>query len=217
MFEENFINLSNSDKEDFRATVNHLMSHSFIVRDIFDPKEKIIKINPFYRYCERKFELIDEYLSYTGFTITKDIILGVIVLSNIDGENRIKIDRESSLILYVLRLIFENEKGESNQSSQGVYITTTTLCKTMLDLGVSLNAKKLTARGVSKPLKFLAKYNLINKVSGRYDEGTASFYILPSICYAVDNNKIQVMSDMIDRIKEEKNSINLEDMKGDFN
>src|SRR5574344_4726 len=110
MFDEKFEALSNADKEDFAMSINELLTHSFIVRDVFDAKEKIIKINSYYRFIERNFDLVDEYLSYIGYSIAKDIVLGVIILSNTYTENRIKIDREASLILYVLRLMYENLK-----------------------------------------------------------------------------------------------------------
>ena len=62
MFDEKFANINSSDKSMFQEVINHLLVHSFIVRDIFDNKEKIIKINPYYRFVERHFDLINEYL-----------------------------------------------------------------------------------------------------------------------------------------------------------
>ena len=43
MFDEKFANINSSDKSMFQEVINHLLVHSFIVRDIFDNKEKIIK------------------------------------------------------------------------------------------------------------------------------------------------------------------------------
>lgn len=216
MFEENYMALNTSDKRDFSLSINHLLSHSFIVRDLFDNKEKIMKINPYYRFMERNFELVDEYLEFIGYSITKDVLLGVITLSNTNTENRIKIDRETSLILYVLRLIYENQKNEANIDANGVYITTPLLIKSMIDFSISFPNKKLTGRLVGKSLRFLANHNIICKVSGTYDEGNVNFYILPSIVYAIDNNKIQAMADALAKIKTESENISLGDMGGDF-
>lgn len=216
MFDEKYTALSNGDKEDFATSINHLLSHSFVVRDVFDYKEKIIKINAYYRFLERNFELVDEYLSYIGYSVNKDVVLGVIVLSNSYTENRIKINREASLVLYVLRWIFENEKETSSSTGQGIYITTPNLIKTMIDLSISIPNKKLTGRLLSKSLRLLANHNIINKVSGSYDEGDVSFFILPSIVYAIDINRMQVMSEMIDKIKSKANDVSLSKLEGDF-
>lgn len=216
MFDEKYQALSHGDQEDFAVAVNHLLVHSFVVRDIFDQKEKIIKINSYYRFIERNFDLVDEYLSYLGYSILKDVILGVIVLSNTDVSNRVKIDREASLVLYVLRLCYENLKEEASSTSQGVYITTPGLIKTMINYNISFPNKKLTGRLLAKSLRFLANYNIIDKVSGSFDDGDVSFYILPSIVYAIDNNKLEAMSDMLDKISDQNKETDLSSLKGDF-
>jgi hypothetical protein len=47
----------------------------------------------------------------------------------------------------------------------------------------------------------LTTHNIIAKVSGSYDEGNVSFYILPSIIYAVDNAKIVAMAEALEQLK----------------
>lgn len=216
MFDEKFEALAHADQEDFARSINHLLSHSFIVRDVFDPKEKIMKINAYYRFVERNFDLVDEYLNFIGYSISKDNILGVIVLENSYYENRIKIDRETSLVVYVLRLIYENLKEDNNGSTQAVFITTNTLIKTMNDYQISFPNKKLTGRVLAKSLRLLANHNIINKVSGSYDEGDVNFYILPSIVYAIDGAKAQAMADTLDKLKAQSNNVNMSKFEGDF-
>jgi hypothetical protein len=214
MFDEKFANINSSDKSMFAEVINHLLVHSFIVRDVFDTKEKIIKINPYYRFVERHYDLLNDYLGFIGYSIEKDILLGVISLYNSYTENKIKVDRETSLIIYVLRLIYENEKSETSQTNQGVYITTPTLIKTMLDFNIQFANKRLTGRSIAKSLRFLVQHNIINKVSGSYDDGNVSFYILPSICYAIDSLKINAIASAIDRINNEYNKVDTSALSG---
>lgn len=199
MFEEKYNELSYSDQNAFGTTINRILLKGFIVRDIFDPREKIIKISPDYRYIERNYELINEYLNFSNWSIEIDKILGVISLVNLSGENHIRLDRETSLILFVLRMIYENERKESNLAGESIYITTPVLIRTMLEHGILMPGKKLTGRGIAKSLRLLASHNIITKVSGNYDEGSVAFYILPSICYALDNEKIRAMSLALDK------------------
>lgn len=200
MFNEEFVKLPASDQNEFAEVCNALLLKGFIVRDIFDNKEKIMRINPDYRFMERYFEIFEDYLKYSGWHIEKDNILGVISLTNEYQDNRLKIDRDTSLLLYALRLIYENEKGEANSVNQSIYLTTPVLINHMMQHGIYLPQKRLSGRAIGRSLRFLALHNIINKVSGNYDEGNVSFYILPSIVYALNNEKVIAMSNLLDEL-----------------
>lgn len=200
MFEEKYNELSYSEKNQFGSIVNKLLLKGFIVRDFFDNKEKIVKISPEYRFLEKNFDLVNDYLSYSAWRIEIDKILGVINLLNENDENKIKLDRETSLVLFVLRLIYEKERDQKTISGESIYITTPVLIRTMLEGGITMPGKKLNGRNIAKSLRFLANHNIISKVSGNYDEGNVAFYILPSIVYAIDNDKIAAMSNALDEL-----------------
>ncbi|HKL73151.1 MAG TPA: DUF4194 domain-containing protein [Candidatus Onthovivens sp.] len=201
MFEEEFNKLVRQDQQAFAQITNKILIKGFIVRDVFDTREKIIRVNPDYRFIERFYELIEDYLEFSGWHIEKDSMNGVIALSNNFEDNRLRIDRETSLILFALRLIYENEKETSSQSQIAIFLTTASLISMMLEHGITMPGKRITGRGVSKALRFLASHNIISKVSGSYDEGNVAFYILPSVIYAIDNDKIVAMSKIIDELK----------------
>lgn len=200
MFEEEFIKIPNADQKEFARVVNVLLLKGFIVRDVFDTKEKIMRISPDFRFIERYFPLIEDYLKFSGWHIEKDVLTGVVALSNEYQENLLRIDRESSLLLFILRLLYEDEKKEGSQTNDAVYMTTPGLIKAMIEHGLNMPGKKLSGRQVSRSLRFLANHNIISKVSGSYDEGNVSFYVLPSIIYALDNNKIVAMSEALDAL-----------------
>lgn len=202
MFEEEIVKLSNSDQQEFSRVVNILLLKSFIVRESFDAREKIMKINPEYRFIERHYAIFEDYLKYSGWYMERDMASGVIALHNEYEQNRLRIDRETSLILFTLRLVFENQKSESNSGSESIYMTTPELLKMMLEYGITMQGKRLTGRLLGRSLRFMAAHNIIAKVSGSYDEGNVTFYILPSITFAVDNQKIAAMSEALDRLKE---------------
>lgn len=206
MFSEDYLKIPQADKNEFGSVVNTLLLKGFIVRDIYDSREKVMKTNPDYRFLERYFDLVNDYLKFSGWNIEKDVILGVIALSNFYTENRIKIDRETSLVLFALRLIYENEKGASNSSNQAIYITTPGLLNIMIEDGVTMPGRKMNGRSLARALRFLANHNIITKVSGNYDDGNVSFYILPSIVYALDNDRIVAMSDALKELNEKYNN-----------
>ena len=208
MFSEQFAQLSGSDQTRFAEIVNKILLKEFVVRDIFDSREKIIRVNPDFRFIERQFDLINDYLKFSGWVLNKDLILGVFYLVNTFEDNRIRIDRETSLVLFTLRLIYEDEKEEGGSSStQSIYMTTPSLIKMMVDHGITMPGKRLTGRLIGKSLRFLNNHNIISKVSGSYDEGNVSFYILPSIKYAIDNEKIVAMSNALDQLNSQEESL----------
>ena len=208
MFSEQFAQLSGSDQTRFAEIVNKILLKGFVVRDIFDSREKIIRVNPDFRFIERQFDLINDYLKFSGWVLNKDLILGVFYLVNTFEDNRIRIDRETSLVLFTLRLIYEDEKEEGGSSStQSIYMTTPSLIKMMVDHGITMPGKRLTGRLIGKSLRFLSNHNIISKVSGSYDEGNVSFYILPSIKYAIDNEKIVAMSNALDQLNSQEESL----------
>lgn len=161
-----------------------------------------MKINPEYRFIERYYEIFEEYLKYSGWHLEKDVTNGVIAIYNEYEQNRLRIDRETSLILFTLRLIYETKKAESNAPGESLYMTTPELLKTMIEYGITMQGKRLTGRLLGRSLRFMAAHNIICKVSGSYDEGNVTFYILPSITFAVDSQKIAAMSDALERLKE---------------
>lgn len=212
MFSEDFVKLSSNDQRQFASVCNKLLLKGFIVRDVFDSKEKVMKINPDFRFLERYDDIVKRYLEFSGWTLQKDLILGVFALYNDYEENRIRADREVSLILFTLRLIYEDQKQSSQgskETGQAIYLTTPGLIRMMMEHGILMPGKKLTGRLIGKSLRFLANHNIITKVSGSYDEGNVSFYILPSIVYALDNDKIVAMSNALDELNgKNENSLN---------
>ena len=73
MWNELYEKLSNSDKEEFRRIINLLLSRNFIIRDVYDSREGMMKISPEYRFVERNFELFTEYLHYAGWLLQKTV------------------------------------------------------------------------------------------------------------------------------------------------
>ena len=69
MFQEEFEQLRNAEKEEFAHSVNTLLLKSFILRDYYDRHTKMIRSSKKYSFIDRNFDLVSEYLSlYLFFT-----------------------------------------------------------------------------------------------------------------------------------------------------
>lgn len=200
MFEERILQFPKTEQDNFARVVNNLLSTSFVVRDLYDSRAKTLKINPDFRFLEENNDLVSDYLSYIGYTLERDLIMGVFSLSNDYGYNRVRLERETSLIAFVLRLIYETERNESAQTGESLYITTPHVLQVMYDRGITLPGRRLSGRLIGRTLRILESYNIIAKVSGSYDQGNVAFYLLPSITFAVSNEQIVAMGESLDAL-----------------
>lgn len=199
MFFEEYEKFTNADKEEFAHVVNTLMLKSFILRESYDRHLKMMKSNRDYSFCERNIDTIREYLEYSGWTLEKDSRLGVISINNEYQENHIRLDFLTSVIVYGIRYLYECAR-EENQMTTEVFTSSTDLLKVLIDKGLIRTDKKPSAVSMASCYRFLENHNIINRVSGEYRERNFTFYILPSILYVIDMDKINAIFDEISRM-----------------
>lgn len=190
MWNELYQKLNNSDREEFRRLLNLLLSRTFIIRDVYDSREGMMKINPEYRFVERNYELFIDYLSYAGWILQKDGNYGVIALGNEYEYNRVRLDKNTTLILYTLRLIFEEEREKVSLRNE-ILTTTGQMVHKMITLGIT--AKKPSDKDLADGLRQLSRHNIIEKIEGRWEQADTKLLILPSILFVITNEKISRM------------------------
>lgn len=195
MWFELYERLTNSEKEEFRRLLSSLLSHTFLIRDIYDTKESIMIVNPEYRFVERNFELFMEYLSFGGWTLQKDSNYGVISLANVYEYNRVRLDRNTTLILYTLRLIFEEEREKVALRNEILTTVANTVHK-MITLG--LIKKKPSDKDLIEAFRQLDNYRVIQKIAGSWEDAESKLLILPSILFIVTNERISKLAEMYD-------------------
>lgn len=211
MWNELFEKLNNSEKEEFRRLLNYLLSRSFLVRDIYNAQEGMIKINPDYRFVERNFDLFMDYLSFSGWTLLKDSNYGVIALENAYEYNRVRLNRTTTLILYILRLIFEEEREKVTLRHE-ILTTTGQIVHKMITLG--LVKRKPADRELIDSFRQLNRHNLLEKLEGAWEEAETRLLILPSILFVITNEKISRMYETL-AIEEEEETERVESMTDD--
>lgn len=198
MFFEEYEKFTNADKDEFAHVVNNLMLKSFILRESYDRHLKMMKSNRDYSFCERNIDMIREYLEFSGWTIEKDSRLGVISINNEYQENHIRLDFLTSIMVYGLRYLYECAR-EENQMTTEVFTNATELLRVLIDKGLIRLDKKPSAVSMASCYRFLENHNIINRVQGEYRERSFTFYILPSILYVIDMDKINAIFDEINQ------------------
>ncbi len=195
MWVESYEKLGNSEREEWKRLVNVLLSKTFITRDVYDPKEGLMKINSEYRFLERHFELVSEYLSYSGWDVRKDNQFGVISIENIYEYNRVRLDRFTTLILYTIRLIFEEERERITLRNE-IMTTTGQIIHKMIALNIF--KRKPSDKDITDSLRLLANHNIIQKISGSWENADTKLLILPTVLFVITNERISRIYELLD-------------------
>ena len=195
MFESEFEKLNMTEQEAFRRIVNWLLAHTYLLQGNYAFEDNMKRTNPDYLFVERNFELFQNYLEYAGFRLERDSNYGVIFLSSSYEFNRIKLDKAATLMLYVLRLIYEEER-EKLSLSRDIFTTTGDLVHKMISLGViRRKPANLTLRD---SLRTLNRFRIVEKVDGPWENADTRLLILPTILFIVTNERISNMYQLID-------------------
>lgn len=195
MFEEIFSGLKTGEQERFRMLCSKIMSRTYIIRDYYDKKEKRMIIHPDYRFIERNIELYRDYLEMAGWILRKDNSYGVIYVENIYGHNRVKLNKFSTILLLVIRLIFEENREEVNLKNE-VVVKVNTIVSKMLTLNII--DRKPSYKDISDTMRILSQHNIIDKFEGRWEDPETKIIIYPSILFIIPSDKITRMSEIID-------------------
>lgn len=205
MFEEKYEKLSMAEQEVFKRIVNWLLAHTFLLQDNYVFDDSMKRTNPDYLFVERNFELFEDYLEYSGFRLERDTNYGVIFLSSTYEFNRVKLDKMTTLMIYVLRLIYEEER-EKLSLSRNILTSTGDLIHKMISLGV---IKKKPANQVMRDsLRTLNRFRIVEKPEGSWEDADTKLLILPTILFIVTNERI---GNMYRLLEEEPGEMSQED------
>lgn len=202
MFDEQYEQLRNAGKEDFAHCVNTLMLKSFILRDYYDRNAKMMRASKEYAFIDRNFELVSNYLSYSGWIVSKDSRRGVISIANEYEENHIRMDLITSIMIYGLRYVYENQRVEESLT-QEVFFTSAELVQTLMNLHLIRADKRPSFASLGSCYRFLEAHNIIARISGDFKERNLQFYIMPSILFVIDNEMIASIFEQIEQLPDD--------------
>ena len=203
MFDERYDQLRNSEKEEFAHCVNTLMLKSFILRTYYDRNGKMMRSSKEYAFIERNFDLVSDYLHYSGWIVSKDSRRGVISISNEYEENHIRMDLITSIMIYGLRYVYENQRQEDSLS-QEVFFTSSELIQTLMNLRLIRQDKRPSYASLGSCYRFLEAHNIITRISGDFKERNLQFYIMPSILFVIDNEMIASIYQEIEQLPDDE-------------
>ena len=203
MFIEKYNELTNTEKDSFKRIVSLILSKTFIVNRIYDKNKNTFTYNSDYRFISRNIELFREYLNLAGYRVLKDSNYEVIYIENEFGYNKKRLDKNTTIFLYGLRLKFDEDR-ESLKLNADTIVTVSDIIKTLIEVGAY--TKKPSDVEIRNALSNLISFNIIQKVDGILEKPDTKIIILPSILFVVTNEKITALSQSIsalEKIEEE--------------
>ena len=204
MINEEYNELSEYEKTEFRKVCNTLLSCSYIVKEKYDHSKEVTILNEKYRICKKLLPIIKDYFYYIGWTVELDETYEYISCLSMYQNNRLKFDRFTTLFLYTLRLIFEEER-EKASNHKNIRTDTTYIIQKMASFGLLKNGKSTISERIYTQ-KLLAHHNIIEKIESAWLSDGNRLIIHPSILSIIPNADI---SSMVSELEENRYSDNI--------
>lgn len=200
MIDSLYDELSTEEKELFKKIINQLLGKTFIVNHIFDENKKVSVMNPNYRFVEKNLELFRNYLGLGGWNLERNDNYEVIYITSSYGYNKIKLDKFTTIVLYILRLMYD-QKRESINLTEHIIVSVSEIINTLTEIG-AYSKKKVSSVEIKQALRIMSGFNIIQKIEGAYEEPDTKIIILPSILFAVTAESISKINENIKEIKD---------------
>ena len=110
-----------------------------------------------------------------------------------------RLDKNTTIFLYGLRLKFDEDR-ESVKLNTDTIVNVSDIIKTLIDVGAY--NKKPSDFDIKNALSNLIKFNIIQKIDGKLEDPETKIIILPSILFAITNERITALSQAIGNLEE---------------
>lgn len=185
---ENYEALSQTQKNLFQDIANKLLANTFLTRDKRDNKDN------FYFVVSFK-EIFDEFFKVLGYEIILDQAHGVVMLKNESTSNTLKLKRDETIILLILRLLY-HEKLKETSLNENIVISVQDIHDKYNYLEIK---KRINKTDLISALRLFRRFNLIETI-GDIAVANSKVVLLPSLLYAINTEEITEVFNSIQRI-----------------
>lgn len=183
---ELFEGMLQKDRDEFRRVCNKLMSTCFICKQNADTKSE-------YYFILRQRPVFERYLDVLGYTLEINEEYGVVQLVNRENYNHAHLKLYESIILLILRILYDEKKRELSLSD--VVINVGDIQEKYLSL--KIREKQIDKTTMNNALRLFKRYNLVALLDRDLFQEDSRIVIYDSILLAVRVEDIKRVSDMI--------------------
>ena len=167
-----------TQQNQFKDTANKLLSNTFLCRDKKDNKEN-------YYFLMSYKEVFDEFFKILGYEINLDTTLGTVMLEGASASNTLKLKRDESIILLILRLLY-HEKAKDASLNDNIICSVADVHEKYDYLQIK---RKLNKTDLVSSMRLFRRYNLI-EITGDITTSTCRIVILPTILMAIKSEDV---------------------------
>ena len=181
-----------TQQNQFRDTANKLLSNTFLCRDKRDNKEN-------YYFLMSYKEVFDEFFKILGYEIVLDTTTGSVMLEGASASNTLKLKRDESIILLILRLLY-HEKAKDTSLNDNIICSVADIHEKYDYLQIK---RKLNKTDLVSSMRLFRKYNLV-EITGDITTSTCRVVILPTILMAIKSEDVTSVYQTILHISNEE-------------
>ena len=182
---ETYDTFTNAQKNTFADICNKLLACTYLARDKRDNKEA-------YYFVVSYKDLFEEYFKLINMQLVLNRDLGTITLENTNSQTILKLKRDESVILLIIRLLYHEKLKETSLNSNVVASINELHAKyDMLEIKRKINKTDLIAM-----LRMFRRYNLIEPM-GDINQSSTQFIIFPTILEALKTDQIDAIYNTI--------------------
>lgn len=185
-----FDGMLQKDVDEFKRVCNKLMGICFIVKKNEQTKKD-------YYFILRQRKVFEQYLGILDYDLEINEEYGVIQLVNRENYNHVHLKLNDSIVLLILRILYDEKKRELSVSD--VVVNIGDIQERFLSL--KIRDKQMDKTALNNSLRVLRRYNLIELLDRNLTEEDARILIYDSILMAVRVDDIRRVSDMIDKYR----------------
>lgn len=205
-----FLNKATSKElEQFKAVCNQLLSRTYVVRTIYQPGKGRVN-NPGYTFLSIHYESVQEYLSLLDWDLRRDDLNGYFYVLNTDEANRCNLNKKETALLLALRMIYDENQERLGLEQDAICTVRDVLEKVVTDYAI-LPAKP-NMDEVKRGLTLLENHSVIQRIEGKFNQGSCKFAILPTVLAAVSSEKL---NDVVSALRKEEDDAD-EEAEEDF-
>ncbi|WP_455619819.1 DUF4194 domain-containing protein [Eisenbergiella sp.] len=181
-----FEGMLQKDRDEFRRVCNKLMSICFIVR-----RNEATK-SDFY-FIQRWKPVFERYLEVLGYTLEINDEYGVIQLVNRENYNHLNLKLNDSIILLILRILYDEKKRELSLTD--VVVNLGDIQEKYISL--KIREKQIDKTTMNNALRLFKRFNLVELLDRDLMQEESRVIIYDSILMAVRVEDIKRVNDML--------------------
>lgn len=182
--------MTNPQQTMFKDVANKLLAYNFLARDKKDNKEA-------YYFLMSYKDIFDEFFKILGLELVLNQQQGSVMLKGFNQAQTLRLKRDETLILLILRLLYHEKLKETSLNENVVCVVADIHEKyDYLEIKKRLNKTDLVAA-----LRLFRRYNLI-EATGDLTTSNCRIVLMPTILLAIPSEDINSLYQTINRIKQ---------------